>query len=88
MTVKSPASASGRKVSPRAAGDTGTASSDTVGTRLPRPPAGEHRAYQPRAPERGVLYTIVSEHLETFLREVAERAEGAGLPHFVEQEFR
>ncbi|MBI4241781.1 MAG: IS91 family transposase, partial [Candidatus Rokubacteria bacterium] len=51
-------------------------------------PAGEHRAYQPRAPEQGVLYTIVREHLETFLREAAERAEGAGLPHFVEQEFR
>jgi hypothetical protein len=54
----------------------------------PCPQAGEQRAYQPRAAEQGVLYTIVRDHLETFLREAAERAEGAGLPDFVEQEFR
>ncbi len=44
--------------------------------------------YQPRAAERGILYTIVREHLETFLREAARRVDGASLPHFVEQEFR
>ena len=34
----------------------------------------------------GVLQRVVREHLETFLR--AARHEGAGLPAFVEQEFR
>jgi hypothetical protein len=50
--------------------------------------AGERRPYPPRAAEREVLHTIVPEHLETFLREAAHRSGGAGLPHFVEQEFR
>jgi hypothetical protein len=50
--------------------------------------APERAAYQPRSAERSVLHTIVREHLETFLREAAERAEGTGLPDFVEQEFR
>ncbi len=36
----------------------------------------------------GVLQRVVREHPETFLREAARRAEGAGLPAFVEQEFR
>jgi len=44
--------------------------------------------YRPRAPEQGVLHTIVRTHLEAFLREVAGRADGAGLPGFVEDEFR
>jgi hypothetical protein len=65
------------------------ASSPSAGaTHRSCPPGGEHQAYRPRAAEQGVLYTIVREHLETFLRAAAERAEGAGLPHFVEQEFR
>ncbi len=46
------------------------------------------RAYRPRDPERGVLHAVVRAHLETFLREAAHRAGGAGLPQFVEQEFR
>ncbi len=45
-------------------------------------------AYRPRDPERGVLHTVVRAHLETFLRDAARRGEGAGLPQFVEQEFR
>ncbi len=45
-------------------------------------------AYRPRDAERGVLHTVVRAHLETFLREAARRADGAGLPQFVEQEFR
>ena len=45
-------------------------------------------AYGPRDAERGVLHTVVRAHLETFLREAAHRADGAGLPRFVEQEFR
>ena len=64
------------------------ASPNAIGTLFACPPGGEHGAYQPRAAERGVLYTIVREHLETFLREAAARAEGASLPDFVEQEFR
>jgi len=36
--------------------------------------------YRPRAPEQGVLHTIVRTHLEAFLREVAGRADGPGLP--------
>ncbi len=44
--------------------------------------------YQPRAAEKGVLYAIIRDNLETFLREAAHRAEGARLPDFVEQEFR
>jgi len=49
---------------------------------------GDRRAYQPRAAERGVLHAIIRDNLETFLREAAHRAEGAGLPDFVEEEFR
>jgi hypothetical protein len=44
--------------------------------------------YQPRAAERGVLHTVVREHLEAFLQEAADRSDGTGLPPFVEQEFR
>ncbi len=52
------------------------------------PMSPERAAYRPRDAERGVLHTVVRAHLETFLREAAQRAEGAGLPRFVEQEFR
>lgn len=48
----------------------------------------ERATYRPRQPERGVLHAVVRTHLETFLREAAQRADGAGLPQFVEQEFR
>jgi hypothetical protein len=45
--------------------------------------------YQPRATERGILHSVVREHLETFLAEAARAGrEGVGLPEFVEQEFR
>lgn len=44
--------------------------------------------YRPRTPEDCVLYTVVREHLESFLRAVAERTDGVGLPRFVEEEFR
>src|SRR6185369_16798628 len=44
--------------------------------------------YRPRAPEHGALHTVVRTHLEAFLREAAEQADGAGLPRFVEDEFR
>jgi hypothetical protein len=44
--------------------------------------------YRPRAPEHRALHTVVRTYLEAFLREAAERADGAGLPRFVEDEFR
>ena len=53
----------------------------------------EHRApvasvgYTPRQAERTVLHQVVREHLETFLATTA-RADPAGLPAFLEQEFR
>jgi hypothetical protein len=45
--------------------------------------------YGPRATERGILHSVVREHLETFLA-LAARAdrEGVRLPAFVEQESR
>jgi hypothetical protein len=45
-------------------------------------------SYRPRTPEQGVLYTVVRAHLESFLRAATERTDGAGLPRFVEDEFR
>ena len=44
--------------------------------------------YRPRAPEQGVLHTVVRTHLEAFLQEVADRTDGPGLPRFVKDEFR
>lgn len=44
-------------------------------------------AYTPRQAERTVLHQVVREHLEAFLATTA-RADPAGLPAFLEQEFR
>ena len=35
-----------------------------------------------------MLHQVIAEHLEVFLRAVAEAGDGAGLPQFVEREFR
>lgn len=35
-----------------------------------------------------MLHAVIREHLEDFLREAADRGEGAGLPQFIEREFR
>ena len=35
-----------------------------------------------------MLHQVVAEHLEAFLGAVAEAGDGAGLPQFVEREFR
>jgi hypothetical protein len=35
-----------------------------------------------------VLHQVIAEHLEPFLRAVAEAGDGVGLPQFVECEFR
>ena len=44
--------------------------------------------YEPRQPDRGVLYQVVREHFETFRAQAARLRDGEGLPAFVEQEFR
>jgi len=44
--------------------------------------------YQPRSSEGSVLHGLVRDHLETFLQAAIARGEGAGLPAFVEREFR
>ena len=44
--------------------------------------------YRPRDAEHTVLHQVIAEHLEGFLRVVAEAGDGAGLPKFVEREFR
>ena len=39
-------------------------------------------AYQPRGAEGTILHGLVRDHLETFLRDAAERTDGAGVPRF------
>ena len=44
--------------------------------------------YRPRDAEHTVLHQVIAEHLEAFLGAVAAAGDGAGLPQFVEREFR
>ena len=44
--------------------------------------------YRSRDAEHTVLHQVIAEHLEVFLGAVAEAGDGAGLPLFVEREFR
>ena len=44
--------------------------------------------YEPRSPARTVLHQVVRTHLERFLAETAAATEGAGVPRFIEREFR
>ncbi len=44
--------------------------------------------YRPRDAEHTVLHQVIALHLEVFLDAVAEAGDGAGLPQFVEREFR
>lgn len=48
----------------------------------------QRAVYRPRDAEHTVLHQVVAEHLEAFLRVAAEAGDGAGLPQFVEREFR
>ena len=48
----------------------------------------QRAVYRPRDAEHTVLHQVIAEHLEVFLRAVAEVGEGASLPQFVEREFR
>src|SRR5881409_3586214 len=45
-------------------------------------------SYEPRVAEGTVLHGVVRDHLESFLREAADRTDGGGLPRFIEREFR
>ena len=58
------------------------------GTSLAGGAAVAVNAYQPRGAEGTILHRLVRDHLETFLRDAAERTDGAGVPRFVETEFR
>jgi hypothetical protein len=50
--------------------------------------AQAQQAYRPRDAEHTVLYGVIREHLDAFLREAAAHSGGDGLPRFVEREFR
>jgi hypothetical protein len=43
--------------------------------------------YAPRDPSQTVLYTVIAEHLETFLASLADDPEATGLPTYVQREF-
>src|SRR5262247_1271710 len=43
--------------------------------------------YAPRDPSQTVLYTVIAEHLETFLASCHDDPEATGLPAYVEREF-
>jgi putative transposase/transposase-like zinc-binding protein len=48
----------------------------------------QRAVYRPRDAEHTVLHQVIAEHLEVFLRAAAEAGDSAGLPQFVEREFR
>jgi len=43
--------------------------------------------YEPRDPSRTVLYTVIADHLETFLASLDADPDATGLPAYVEREF-
>ena len=43
--------------------------------------------YEPRDPNRTVLYQVIAEYLETFLAALAADPNAKGLPLYVQQEF-
>ena len=43
--------------------------------------------YAPRDPSQTVLYTVIAEHLETFLASLDADPDASGLPAYVEREF-
>ena len=58
------------------------------GTAVLLAPAVASDGYRPRTAEAQLLHGVVRDHLEEFLREAARRSDGAGLPDFVQREFR
>src|SRR5262249_30310986 len=55
---------------------------------LPRGMGCVAPVYRPRDAEHTVLHQVIAENLEAFLGAVTEAGDGAGLPQFVEREFR
>jgi hypothetical protein len=51
-------------------------------------PAGTAPVYRRGSPERGPLWTVLNQHLESFLAKAACASDGAGLPRFVQRELR
>jgi len=43
--------------------------------------------YEPRDPSHTVLYTVIADHLETFLAALDADPEATGLPAYVAREF-
>ena len=43
--------------------------------------------YAPRDPSHTVLYTVIADHLETFLASLVADPEATGLPAYVQREF-
>ena len=43
--------------------------------------------YAPRDPSQTVLYTVIADHLETFLASCHDHPEATGFPAYVEREF-
>src|SRR5881296_3554436 len=43
--------------------------------------------YEPRDPSRTVLYTVIADHLETFLASLDADPDAKGLPAYVQREF-
>jgi hypothetical protein len=48
----------------------------------------QRAAYRPRDAEHTVLHQVIALHLETFQGGAAAAGDGAGVPQFVEREFR
>ena len=46
------------------------------------------RSYERRAPDEGILFQVLNEHLEPFLATAAEAGDGVGVPAFVQKELR
>src|SRR5207302_794840 len=58
-----------------------------AGTGFARPPPMA-AGYAPRTADATVLHRVVREHLDAFLAAAAARTDGAGVPPFIEREFR
>jgi hypothetical protein len=48
----------------------------------------QRAVYRPRDAEHTALHQVIAERLEVFLHAVAEAGDSAGLPQFIEREFR
>jgi hypothetical protein len=59
----------------------------SVGEAAHAQPRADGSAYRRREPESTLLHATVRAHLKTFLTQVEQRSDGAGLPRFVVSEF-